>query len=222
VKYLADHPTVQTRLREALVSGFPEAVAKDRLPYAGEIIGPSIPYLDATLEEILRVAPTAAVGTRQATQDTTLLGSPIPKDTIVLYFSQGPGYFLPSRDIDQSRRSPRSLEDEKTGRIKAWNNDDISLFKPERWLVKVKADDSDAEDRVVFDSQAGPINTFGLGPRSCFGKRLAYVDLKIMLVLLLWNFELLPCGEGLSSYGKKLVLTGKPHQCYARLREVRK
>jgi cytochrome P450 len=50
-------------------------------------------------------------------------------------------------------------------------------FKPERWLVEEIG-------MIVFDAAAVPMLTFGLGPRGCFGWRMAYLELQLLLVLL--------------------------------------
>jgi cytochrome P450 len=42
-----------------------------------------------------------------------------------------------------------------------------------------------------FDPSAKPVLAFGLGLRGCFGKRLAYVEIRILITLIIWNFELL-------------------------------
>lgn len=222
MKLLTDHPAAQSRLRDSLEFAFADAVKANRLPSAQEIIETSVPYLDAVIEEILRVGRTVPLGSRQATQDTVLLGYAIPKDTIVLYLNHGRSYFLPSGNIEESRRSLQSREEKKRGRTNSWHENGASLFQPERWLERSEPDSGKLErdDDFVFNSQAGPINTFGMGLRGCFGRRLAYVELRIMLVLMIWNLELLRCPAKLSSYTAKLVHTGKPRQCFIRLKVV--
>ncbi|KIW12723.1 hypothetical protein PV08_10001 [Exophiala spinifera] len=224
VKLLADHPAAQSRLRGSLQATFASALRDDRLPTIHEIIETSVPYLDAVIEEILRVGRTVPIGSRQATQDTVLLGYAIPKDTTVLYLNHGRSYFLPAGEIDESRRSPQSQEEKRNGNAPSWDASDASLFRPERWLKKTSSSSSgkpQKDDDFVFNSQAGPINTFGLGLRGCFGRRLAYVELRIMLVMMIWNLELLRCPAELSGYASKLVHTGKPQQCFVRLNAVK-
>lgn len=87
---------------------------------------------------------------------------------------------------------------------------DLSLFKPERWLRTENGEE-------VFDATLGPMLTFGLGPRGCFGKRMAYLELRIVIVLLFWNFEFQSTPESLSSYRGVDNLTHSPAQCYVRL-----
>jgi cytochrome P450 len=61
---------------------------------------------------------------------------------------------------------------------------------------------------------------FGLGPRSCFGRRLAYLELRLTLVMIFWNFELKKCPEELSSYNAITKLTRMPKQAFIRLEKV--
>ena len=212
VKLLADHGAAQSLLRDELRSRLANAISEVRQPSVEELTA-HMPYLDAVVEEVLRVGPTAPIGSRQATKDTTILGYAIPKDTIVLYLNQGPSYLLPCHEVDERQRSVSSQDEKTRGRAKAWDPKDAAQFKPERWL---RGDDQG----VVFDAKAGPMGTFGMGLRGCFGRRLAYIKMRIMIAMLVWNFELLPCAEELSGYEKKLVLTGKPLKCYVQLRRA--
>ncbi|EJT67975.1 hypothetical protein GGTG_14448 [Gaeumannomyces tritici R3-111a-1] len=59
---------------------------------------------------------------------------------------------------------------------------------------------------------------FGLGTRGCFGRRLAYLEQRVSLTLLVWSFELSPCPPELSGYAAVDGLTHRPKQCYVRLR----
>jgi len=62
--------------------------------------------------------------------------------------------------------------------------------------------------------------TFGLGPRGCYGRRLAYLELRLILMLVVWNFELQKCPVGLSSYASVDKLTHAPQQCYVNPQNV--
>ena len=117
-----------------------------------------------------------------------------------MYLNNGPGYTMPSYKVDESMRSKQSQQDEKDDRYKSWDDDDITVFKPERWLVQ-RSEGGHGRDgsTITVDPNAGPTNSFGLGKRSCFGRRLAYTQFRIFLTMLIWNFELLDCPEKLSS-----------------------
>lgn len=208
LKFLADQPGAQTKLRRALQNSFGAATSEGRNPSIHEITGKHIPYLDATMEEILRCAGTAPVVDRQALVDTEILGHRIPKGTILTCLVTGPSMLSPGFPIAEGLRSPTSQATRKDGRDRAWDPEDMAVFEPDRWIV-----------RDAFDAAAGPQLAFGLGTRGCYGKRLVYVEMRILLTLILWNFELLSCPARLSGYRSILVTTNEPRQCYVRLRE---
>ncbi|EFQ35224.1 cytochrome P450 [Colletotrichum graminicola] len=220
LKRLADNPVPQARLRSALVGGFPGAVSDCRNPSIGEITGTTIPYLDAFMEEVLRVAGTNAALDRQAMNDTKLLGYPVPKNTVMLILTQGYKVSRTPFQIEEGRRSQSSQAVLDRGRARSeWDADDVSSFKPERWLVPSPGATA-SEVQVSFNPEAGPQLAFGLGMRACYGRRLAYLELRIMLTLIVWNFELLPCPDDLSKYSARIGVTTKPKSCYVRLRKI--
>ena len=165
------------------------------------------------MEEMLRCASTAPVVDRQAMTDTEILGYHIPKGTVVSCLVAGPTMMSPGFEINKRRRHTGSQTTRKEGRDRAWDSHDISQFKPERWLIQGEKGDK-------FDATAGPQLAFGLGTRGCYGKRLVYVEMKILLTVLLWRFEFLSCPPELSSYKSRLIVTNEPRSCYVRLREL--
>ncbi|KAF9628978.1 putative cytochrome p450 monooxygenase protein [Lasiodiplodia theobromae] len=229
VKFLADNPETQARLRDALRSSFPDAVNDKRLPKGQEIMRASIPYLDATIEEILRCGGTVPAVDRQAIQDTVLLGHHVPKGTSILMLANGPSMFSPSFSIDETLRSQSSQASEKGHmRFREWKKDDMALFKPERWLALVTTETKDGAvgngdlklQNASFDAQAGPSMPFGGGIRGCFGRRLAYVEMRTFLITILWTFELLKCPDEVSGYEAYDGVVHKPTNCYVRLRNA--
>jgi cytochrome P450 len=104
LKYLTDNTAAQSKLRHALRSGFPDAIREKRAPSYHELSKASIPYLDATVEEILRHANTIAFVVRQALQDTTVLGHRIPRGTDVFLMANGAGYLEPNMPPTPSTR----------------------------------------------------------------------------------------------------------------------
>ncbi|KAF9879143.1 hypothetical protein CkaCkLH20_03376 [Colletotrichum karsti] len=213
LKFLTDNQNAQRNLRGQLHKYLSTVVAEKRQPTCEEITRTSIPYLDATLEEILRCAGTTSVTDRQALQNTTILGHHIPKDTNVVMVTIGESIMKPEFEIPESKRTKSALD--VANRIRTWKASPypVTEFRPERWLVSAK----DGSDETVFDATAGPQMAFGLGPRACFGRRLAYLELRMFTALLIWNFEFLPCPSELSSYSGYDGLTVKPRQCYVRL-----
>jgi cytochrome P450 len=64
----------------------------------------------------------------------------------------------------------------------------MHTFYPERWLVQGDGSASE-KDGLVFDSTAGPTMPFSLGVRTCYGRRLGYLEMCIMVALLVFNFS---------------------------------
>ncbi|KAI1365812.1 cytochrome P450 monooxygenase [Xylaria arbuscula] len=215
LKYLADDPDAQSNLRSALQHAHHDAWEEKRDPTFQEIISTSVPYLDATIEETLRCCGTAPVVDRVALNDTILLGHHIPKGTVVSCLVTGPSLMSPAFDVEMSLRSPSSQAAIQEGRHRAWRQKGISVFDPSRWIRK-----QDGEKGIEFDPASGPQLAFGLGTRGCYGKRLAYLELRIALTLIFWNFELLRCPSSLSKYYSKLVTNNEPIQTYVRLRQI--
>ncbi|KAK7445012.1 cytochrome P450 monooxygenase [Colletotrichum acutatum] len=214
--YLTDNPDAQARLREALRQHLLDAVKEKRNPMHEEIIKATVPYLDATIEEILRFAGTTPVTDREAMQDTTILGHQIPKGTNVMMVTIGESILRPAFDIPDALRSKTALD--ASSRVRSWETSPFPVedFKLERWLIKLDKD----PDQMVYDATAGPQMAFGLGPRACFGRRLAYLELRMFTAMLIWNFDFLRCPPELSGYRGYDGLTVKPRRCYVKVSKI--
>ncbi|KAF1845896.1 cytochrome P450 [Cucurbitaria berberidis CBS 394.84] len=214
LKLLAGSQDIQRKLRSELRSSFAAAHSQNRVPDAHEIATTQNHYLDACLEEILRCAQTATIPSRTATTDAVILGHVIPKGTRVMMCGLGGGLMVPPFEIDDALRS-KSYHVAGGGKVGEWGSGDMTEFKPDRWLVKDSATDSQ-----VFDAMAGPHLQFGAGPRSCFGRKLAYLELRLAIVLVIWSFELKPVPERYASWEAVEGLTHAPVQSYVRLVEA--
>jgi len=204
LKFMADNPQVQQRLRTALREAWPAALAEQRIPTVNEIHGTVIPFLDATVEESLRCAGTLPNTVRDAIRDTTLLGHFVPKGTTVFLTLYGPGILVPP--------FPETIADD-TEKVADWDPEDMHVFKPERWLVP----SSTAPGGLEFSVNAGPSMPFSLGLRSCFGKRMAYYQLRTVLALVVWRFVLEKCPEELSTSQAVDGVTHRPKHSYVKL-----
>ncbi|MED6172717.1 hypothetical protein PIB30_052629 [Stylosanthes scabra] len=60
-----------------------------------------------------------------------------------------------------------------------WGNDCLE-FKPERWI---------SEKGMNIQVPSYKFMAFNAGPRSCLGKNISFIQLKIIAIALLWNFE---------------------------------
>ncbi|EAU36731.1 predicted protein [Aspergillus terreus NIH2624] len=220
IKLLADNPDAQTNLRLALKNALLEAAASNRLPLCSEVIRTSIPYLDATIEEILRCAPTVPAVDRVALNDTVLLGHSIPKGTSIFLMNKGASFFSPPHEIEDEKRSPSARAAKNKGHH-AWDPETLDIFLPERWLVASEEQASAVGTaNVVFDPAAGPAMPFGGGPRGCWGRRLAYLEMRLIFALMVWRFELLGCPKELSGYDAFDGLVHKPKDCFVRLKRI--
>lgn len=186
-----------------------------------EIIKTPVPYLEAVIEEILRLSGPVGATARETNVDTNILGRHVPKGTTVFLAIHGPS--LTSTSVKDVAGGPtagvQTGDDEKkssshTRRVD-WDDLEPERFIPERWLVE------DEQGRMVYDAQAGPVLGFSLGIRGCFGRRLAYLTLRMLFTMLIWNFELDSVPAELDSWKAIQILTRKPVQCYVRLREVK-
>lgn len=175
-------------------------------------MGTNVPYLLAVMDEALRMRPPFSLLSREAMVDTVLLGHPVPKGTTVFMPSIGPSYHSPTLPIPEHMRSESSREKQWD---KDWNPDDVHLFNPDRWLAV-----DEEKGKITHDAQAGPMQSFGLGPRQCFGKRLGYVQIRILITLLVWNFELQPLEEPLNSFDALEFSTAQPKYCYIQLKKA--
>ncbi|KAI5200906.1 cytochrome P450 [Aureobasidium subglaciale] len=213
VKLLSDNRSAQEKLREVLRSTYADATAEKRQPTAEEVTTLHNPYIDATLEEILRCGGTASVLSRVALVDSDIFGIRIPKGTDVNFMSYF-GYIAPSvGTIEEDKRSTSSqASKDKTG---VWETSDIEAFNPKRWLRRIGE-----TDEMEFMKNAGPTLQFGAGVRGCFGRRLAYIELRMLVVFIVWNFELLPVPEELGTYMAVDRITHQPQKCYVRLKKA--
>ncbi|KAI1270111.1 cytochrome P450 [Xylariaceae sp. FL1019] len=210
VRYMDMFPSAQTELRRALKVAFPG----NSMPSLEEILNTNIPYLDAALEEGLRLAGIAKGNVRQALVDTEILGYKIPKGAEIFmsyHIDRAPA------PIDSSKRSTSSQTTiAKRGDVFQGNAArDLEVFEPKRWLVK------DGEsNRDIFDPQALPSLAFSGGYRGCAGRKMAYMELRIAVTLLILNFEFLELPEDYRTLSAVERLFREPSKPYARIKAV--
>ncbi|KAL2120964.1 hypothetical protein VTJ04DRAFT_4991 [Mycothermus thermophilus] len=206
VKLLTNNQPQQSRLRDSLRAAFP-SIPPTSDPSAEDILTASIPYLDATLEEILRLANPVPLLSRTAVVDTTILGFPIPKGTQVLCstdFKRDPVV-----EVAEEKRSESSRAAGQGLVAKG-----LDQFMPERW-IKV-----DMDGKRTFDPAALPRLSFGVEERRCPGRELAIQQLRIFLVLLVWNFQLDTIPDALNSQLMEGGILRRPQQCFVRLERI--
>ena len=214
VKHLASEQVAQRKLRDALQKAYPVALANRDNPSLNEILKSSVPYLDAFIQEVLRISNPIAFVAKETIRDMEILGHRIPAGTTLMLSTSGPTMTQKGVRVDQKRRSATYKENEA---VMDWGESDFAPneFHADRWL---RIDPATGAE--VFDSAAGPFLSFSNGPRTCWGKRLALMELKLIVTLLVWNFEFREIPEGLRD---NTVLDGlfmKPLTCYVQLEQV--
>lgn len=178
LKFISDNLDVREKLLKSLRIAHTAAVTEHRLPTRSEICNTSIPYLDAVIEESLRLSHTGIFQDRESTEDTLILGYYIPKGTHIMMTNKGPSFTEPALDIEEGIRSPTCQAAAQEHGFRAWDGERMDKYNPERWLVL------DDNGRMKFNSTAGPALPFGLGLRGCFGRKLAYLELKMLTTVL--------------------------------------
>ncbi|KAK4154499.1 cytochrome P450 [Chaetomidium leptoderma] len=209
----AAHPQLQAQIRTCLRAAYPDAWRERRAPTAAELVRrPGSPWLDAALEETLRLdSPVVNIMVVTRT-DTLVLGCFVPRDTPVFLNLAGPSLNRQSVFVEEGLR--REGSGGGGGPRGNWDGEGPEEFRPERWLRR------DAAGRMLFDAGAGPALAFSAGNRGCWGKRLGYLELRIVAALLLWFFEFEEVPEELVSWETYDSLVTAPKECLVHLREV--
>ena len=239
MKYLTAYQDKQSKLRAAMLELWPDANSTN-LPSYQSIVSSDHPYIEASIQELIRIALTAPSWHRRTTQDVVVLGHRIPAGTDVF----GAPSIQSLDDMDDFVINPalRSASS-KPRHSGKWSRESKGLYQPERWL-DAKGD---------FDAYAGPMLPFGAGPRGCFGmmnalplplsfpsrtlgaseklplcgvcetmltcgigQRLARIELRMMIIMLVLSFEFRPIPEEYASFRAEEVINRGPHVTYIR------
>lgn len=180
---LAQHPPVQTRLRNELIALLPNSqtdltnLSTEEIHSLYEQVA-ELPYLHSVVRESMRLIPPVHSSLRVAMQD----------DEIPVAY---PVHMRDGSIKEGMRTVPIKKGTYIHVSIEAFNLDkqvwgpDAWEFNPDRW---------DALPELV-DGQPGlfsNILTFSAGPRSCIGMRFSMIEVKSFLFILLTNFEFVP------------------------------
>nr|ODN90460.1 hypothetical protein L203_01569 [Cryptococcus depauperatus CBS 7841] len=204
---LSQHKDAQTRLREEVMSVTENRPSLDTLN--------TLTYMEAVVREVLRLYPPVPVTLREAA-DNTVVPLKIPvkgrdgKMMENVTISKGTITFVPILIANRS-----SL---------IWGPD-ADQFKPERFLHEVKGQTD--KDPLRLPGSWGNLMTFLGGVRNCIGFRFALAEIKVILFVLMKNFEfdllnskpdiqltssivLRPKVRGEEEYGLQMPLMVKP------------
>ncbi|KAJ9485207.1 hypothetical protein VN97_g8148 [Penicillium thymicola] len=202
MKYLTAYQEKQRQLREQLLEMFPGANANN-LPSYQEIVSTENPFVEASIQELIRIALTAPSWTRRTTQQVMLLGHLIPPGIDVFGAPSVQSLEdMDDYDIEPQLRSASS----KPRATSKWDRKTKGIYQPERWL----------DTQGNYDGYAGPMLPFGAGPRGCFGQRLARLELRMMIIMLVLSFEFKPIPEKYASFRAEEVINRGPAITYIR------
>ncbi|KAH9483305.1 Cytochrome P450 monooxygenase 215 [Psilocybe cubensis] len=162
---LSRQPQKQEMLREELSQYINEDPTFDQL-------STGLPYLDAVVQEILRLHPPVSETTRIAAEDDIMpFSSPISTSTgdqvSSLVIKKGTVVTSPIRYMN---------------RAEAFWGPNARQFEPERWLSAdgcLQAKDNPGQRHIL---------TFSDGPRTCLGRSFALTEFKAVLAVLVRNY----------------------------------
>ncbi|KAJ6579607.1 cytochrome P450 [Mycena vulgaris] len=162
---LAKHPEAQDKFRKDL------ARFGSVDPTWDQLVSQELPYLDATVHEVLRLHPAVPELLREASKDDIIpLGTPVvtPSGETIssIAVAKGSTILAPMRCVNRSEA--------------IWGPD-AKEFKPERWFddIPVRAKELQGHRHLL---------SFHDGPRICLGKSFALAELKAILLVLVRNF----------------------------------
>ncbi|KAH9922831.1 high nitrogen upregulated cytochrome P450 monooxygenase 2 [Epithele typhae] len=170
---LLTHPDVYARLQAEVDAAFPRGEdAMDAAKHA------DMPYLNAVINETMRLFPPLPSGSQRATTRETggcMAGEHyIPPETTV-------NVSFYAMHVDPRNFAPRPAE-----------------FWPERWLVAAgqasppSAEEAEEEGGGKFVHNAAAFLPFSYGPANCVGKALGMQELRAVLALVLQRLRLRP------------------------------
>ncbi|OAG05261.1 cytochrome P450 [Paraphaeosphaeria sporulosa] len=153
--YLLRNPEKYARIKDELRSA-----CKTEADLNMDVLG-SLPYMNACIEEGLRIFPPVPIGLlRTVPKGGSLIdGHMVPENTSVCVASWAAAH-------------------------SANNFADPDSFIPERFL-----DTPESKARYGSDIKKAA-QPFSLGPRGCIGRNLTYVELRLILGALLWHFDM--------------------------------
>ncbi|KAG8952769.1 hypothetical protein FRC04_003692 [Tulasnella sp. 424] len=168
---LARHPEMQERLRRE-VTEFVGSGPGGEPTY--EEYQSKMPYLDAVCRESLRFYPPASHAERISTIDDVIplrfpITTPSGEQLNSIRIKKGQHINIPTIAINRNAA--------------VWGPD-AEVFRPERWL-----EPGGSPAPSTLTQGWGGIFTFIEGPRICIGYRLALFEYKVLMSVLLKNFE---------------------------------
>lgn len=183
---LAEHPSLQTRLRDELLSIAPSSeiqLTPDEIESLHNTLA-GLPFLHNVSRESLRLIPPVHSSLRVATQDDEVPTSypvHIEKADGSVVVEEGRSISVPKGSFVHVPVEAFNLDKEMWGED-AWE------FNPDRW-------DNLPEAALAQPGLFSNLLTFSAGPRSCIGMRFSMIEMKAFLYILLTNFTFAETGE---------------------------
>ncbi|KAI9157974.1 Cytochrome P450 monooxygenase TRI13 [Paramyrothecium foliicola] len=199
VRFMEANPTVQTELRTALQAAFPGP----DLPSVEEMFKADIPYLDAACEESFRLSGVAKANLRQATTNTKVLGYDIPKGAEIFM-----NYHINHAPLSSGVSKLNDGFSKRPG-------ENLEVFEPKRWLTREKSQGMEA-----FDPNALPSLAFGGGYRGCSGRKLALMEFRIVITILVLKLEFLELPQEHKSMAATEKIFRQPDKPYVKVKAI--
>ena len=154
LNYLLDNPSALAKLNREVRDAF----QSQEQVTANAVKG--LPYLNAVLQEGMRMCPTIPDGMRREIPrgGAVVAGEALPEG-VVVSFPQWAGY-----RSDLNFKSPSS-------------------FIPERWLQESTPGTFSGDRKEVFEP-------FSIGINNCIGQNFAWLFIRVFLATVVWNFDI--------------------------------
>ncbi|KAF8235772.1 cytochrome P450 [Tricholoma matsutake] len=163
--YLLSNPVTYKRLQAEI-----DELGDDVMDYGKQA---HLTYLNAALNEALRLYPPVLSGSQRATE---MKGS--AKAVGPYYIPENTGVFVPFYCLQRDPRNFAPLPDS---------------FVPERWLSVEKQ--LELEPAIFKDQSEVVLNMnafipFSIGPSNCVGKNLAWMEMRMLVCLMMQRYEM--------------------------------
>lgn len=189
---LCEHPTAMRRLT-AEVRG----VAPNESHVSFENTTNNMPYLNAVLRETHRLCPPLVNGPARVVgnQPVLVAGHMIPPGVRIVLNS----HFLTLKPADTLTQTAVGVTQFAANRS-ADNFARAQDFVPERWLspevAETYATAGDSWDHEEFANDRRDVaRPFSAGGRDCLGQNLSWVEMRVILARMIWNFDMEVCRE---------------------------
>ncbi|KAF8694126.1 cytochrome P450, partial [Rhizoctonia solani] len=200
-KYLSTNANVQRQLHDEMCAVFGPSEESNNLDFDLLDNSERVPILESVVAETMRCAGVAAIIARDRERQLRVL---IPTSDIVLFS-------VLQDEVILGRHVPKGAQLMFTTKLMSQSETewgpDAKAWRPNRWL------NSDG----AFNRLAGPSIPFGAGQRSCFGQRLAILQLKTYLAIISRAFFFKPVPPEVDDWGVVEVVTSRPRMCYVSL-----